>query len=130
MTFTFHLVQRLECDAVSDSTPGVWSHVRVKRYYKMSMQPQLACYAIHGVPYAYLVLLLKHNFFTTEKNKTIQNPHCDTDHSALRRLYLLQFTFLLVQSLKSDAVTDLTPGIWSHNRVKRSKRSWRRRRSK
>ncbi|KAG8261800.1 hypothetical protein J6590_065777 [Homalodisca vitripennis] len=29
-------------------------------------------------------------------------------------------TFLLVQSLKSDAVTDLTTGVWSHVRLKRS----------
>ncbi|KAG8252102.1 hypothetical protein J6590_066842 [Homalodisca vitripennis] len=34
----------------------------------------------------------------------------------------LQFTFLLVQRLESDAVTDLTPGIWSHVHLKRSKK--------
>ncbi|KAG8321189.1 hypothetical protein J6590_051464 [Homalodisca vitripennis] len=33
----------------------------------------------------------------------------------------LQFTFLLVQRLESDAVSDLTPGIWSHVRLNRSK---------
>ncbi|KAG8323339.1 hypothetical protein J6590_006346 [Homalodisca vitripennis] len=33
-----------------------------------------------------------------------------------------QFTFLLVQRLGSDAVTGLTPGIWSHDCLKRSKK--------
>ncbi|KAG8321188.1 hypothetical protein J6590_051463 [Homalodisca vitripennis] len=32
------------------------------------------------------------------------------------------FTFLLVQRLESDAVTDLTPGILGHVRLKRSKK--------
>ncbi|KAG8276314.1 hypothetical protein J6590_068074 [Homalodisca vitripennis] len=34
----------------------------------------------------------------------------------------LQFTLILVQRLETDAVTDLTPGIWSHVRLKRSKK--------
>ncbi|KAG8287470.1 hypothetical protein J6590_036335 [Homalodisca vitripennis] len=33
---------------------------------------------------------------------------------------VLQFTFLSVTLLESDAVTDLTPGIWSNVRLKRS----------
>ncbi|KAG8319817.1 hypothetical protein J6590_083500 [Homalodisca vitripennis] len=32
---------------------------------------------------------------------------------------ILAFTFLLAQCLVSDAVTDLTPGIWSHIRLKK-----------
>ncbi|KAG8284614.1 hypothetical protein J6590_099112 [Homalodisca vitripennis] len=41
----------------------------------------------------------------------------------------LQFTFLFVR-LETDAAADLTPGTWSHVRLKRSKKSRRRRGSK
>ncbi|KAG8323302.1 hypothetical protein J6590_006309 [Homalodisca vitripennis] len=34
---------------------------------------------------------------------------------------MANFTFLLLQRLLSDAVSDLTTGIWSHVRLKRSK---------
>ncbi|KAG8306043.1 hypothetical protein J6590_056718 [Homalodisca vitripennis] len=39
----------------------------------------------------------------------------------------VEFTILLVKSMKSDAVTDMTPEIWSHVRLARSKKSRRRR---
>ncbi|KAG8264396.1 hypothetical protein J6590_011688 [Homalodisca vitripennis] len=39
-----------------------------------------------------------------------------------RRETLIKFTFLLVQRLESDAVTDLTTGIWSHFRLTRYKK--------
>ncbi|KAG8323699.1 hypothetical protein J6590_001443 [Homalodisca vitripennis] len=40
------------------------------------------------------------------------------------------FTFLFLQHLVSDAVSDLTPGIWSQACLKRPKESQRRRSSK
>ncbi|KAG8240868.1 hypothetical protein J6590_100261 [Homalodisca vitripennis] len=49
---------------------------------------------------------------------------------AIKPLLQFQFTFLLVQRLESDAVTDLIPEFWSPVRIKRSKNNRRRRSSK
>ncbi|KAG8284067.1 hypothetical protein J6590_003758 [Homalodisca vitripennis] len=45
----------------------------------------------------------------------------DLSDSCLAVVEDAEFTFLLLQNLESDAVPDLTPGIWSHVRLERSK---------
>ncbi|KAG8325859.1 hypothetical protein J6590_056563 [Homalodisca vitripennis] len=46
---------------------------------------------------------------------------CDTLCNVTHRN--IQFTFLLVQRLETDPVTDLTAGIWSHNTTQATKLS-------
>ncbi|KAG8302626.1 hypothetical protein J6590_028542 [Homalodisca vitripennis] len=44
---TFHLVQCLEYDAVTDLTPGIWSHVRLKMFEKNSSVKKLKTNNLH-----------------------------------------------------------------------------------
>ncbi|KAG8333713.1 hypothetical protein J6590_105025 [Homalodisca vitripennis] len=57
---------------------------------------------------------------TTSLSPTSQRTTSGSGPVHSRGVVLLQFTFLLVQRLQSDAISDLTPGIWIQVRPKRS----------